>query len=298
MSYTIPFTDDSVKQEICGKKFVYGFRKVNDNVFYPKDEISFDDEKWRVEDGVLQLINEQNSVKDRINAVEVLKGVPCLSGEGSHAVDSARSVLYERKALGDSISIVVSSHKDYAEKTIPRLVRSLRRAGWKSDIVVVIAGTEDKDIVSGDFTTIAIPDSLGGFAGLQPVISGDLAVDTDYVLLLHDTMEALPDFIDRLSNIEAGVSYDFIQAHYEVGLWSADFLRGLKELEGFELNQGSVANLMSMFKGLFKLWRKGQEARPLKSKDVYGSGVRRSVQELPEIGFKKYLGSRASGGRP
>lgn len=309
MNFTIPFTEESVKAELCGRIFVQGLKQVGThrvNKIHESLELKSEDcpegLNWKVEDGCLYLLDEKDSVIAEINAVEVSNNQLFLSGEvyGMVGQKPARMLMYERRELGTDFFIVVSSHVDYEADTVPRLLRSLRKEGIPEDrIAVVVSGvTDEEEPIERNYHRIPVKDNLMGCTGLLPLLDGSLKTKMSYVLLLHDTCEAIPGFESKIKQTDVGLPYDLIESINEIGLWSMDFIRRLSEIQGFDAVKGPTYELYGSIKELCSLSCRGVMPKSLRSKDVYGTGVKREVKEILELSLKKYSGRKQTGGRP
>jgi len=299
--YTIPFTEKSVKEEICGRRMVEATKKASTSEVNAEREFVLEENAgWRIEGGVLCLVNERDSVVDEINCVEVAEGVTFLGGEALHR--PLRVIVYEREALGTDYRIVVSSHVGYEEKTISRLVRSLVREGGPEDcITIVVGGGEEEgqvEVTGKGYNRIEVKGNLMGLTGIIPLLDGRLEIPTGHVLMLHDTCEAIPGFRQRIESLDVGIPYDMVQGLMEIGLWSMNFIRRLGKMQGLTLEKVNPYNLFETLMSYRQFHRKVSNPNVLRSKDVYGAGVPRQVLELEDLGIKKYTGNAKSGGRP
>lgn len=296
MKYTIPF-DESIKDELSDSMAMSLRRKVSTN------EISapqpFEMPEFCTQNGVIGLLNEKGAVEYVIDSVKVTDNVCYLSGT-SYGIASkggpAEVLLFERKPLGDDFHIVISSHVDYVDVTLDRLLRSLRKEGISNDrITVAVAGCEET--CASDY--VSAPD-LGGCTGLAAVSNGSIEIDASYVLLLHDTCEVCHGFADAVSAVEVGLPFGFIgmgseNVASEMGFWSASLLQSLSpQVFDFALSQIPSAIWHTP---ICKMVTRLGQPKTLRKKDVYGTGTVRKVVELG-LPVKKFLGQSMTGGRP
>jgi hypothetical protein len=298
MTYKIPFTEKSVAKDITGKEMRLGYRKVGHHSVNKLTDFTLD--KHEVIDGVLYLLDERDSITHAVTAIEVENNALFFSGEvmGAHGRDGAvRMMLYEKKELGSDFLIAVSSHVDYEAKALPRLIRSLAREGISEDkVVVFVAGSDSSEITQEKgYTRFPVKDNYMGCTALSGLL--DMDIELSYALLLHDTCEVTSGFAEKVSKIDVGIPYDMISAQREIGFWSKAFLNRIKSLQGFRIPLSGYEVYNSLM-DLCRLSCNCSEVQGLRSKDVYGTGVRRQVQELVDIGVKKYSGSNMTGGRP
>ena len=310
MRYTIPFTKESVKKEICGRTMCLGTKLVAGHQVYPKKEIVLlsvpgdNGIPWRVENGALVLTDTQDSVTHCLDAIQIAgESTLFLSGDPLRETStkgSTRAVMYEKNSLGTAFQIVISSHVDYQELTLPRLLRSLAREGVPADrITVALGGKEgDSEVKDGILYMPVESTALAGCAALVPLLAGTLEPTMPYVLLMHDTCEAASGFGDAIKKVDVGLPFDLIQGTMEIGLWSSEFLKLLRDMPGLDLKKMSTSKIFSSIHELCRLSRNCPKPHLWGTKDVYGSGIKRQVYELEELGIKKYRASDTTGGRP
>ena len=304
----IPFTEEFVKGELCGRILVMGLRNVgepeitrlNDNLELSK-EPGDGKTSWRIEEGCLCLLSERDSVTDVFSGLEVIGGRVVIVGDTNTRARTkpCRLVLYEKQQLGTDFRVVISSHVDYETQTVPRIIRSLRREGIPDDcITVVVGGAKEEATIEEGYTKRYITDNLLGCTGLVPLLKGTLEVPTSYVLLLHDTCEAVSGFEEKVKSIDIGLPYDIIEASREIGLWSTDFIKKILSIDGFTTARVPLHEKFNNMKSLAGTICTLQEPKKMRAKDVYGTGTMRQVLDIESLGIKKYMGNKQSGGRP
>jgi len=294
---TFPFTHESVQEELCDRRLTLA-RNIKGNSYYrrmgsltlthPGD--------WDVDGGALLVLDQKDRVLHRLDGLEAGYGGCRIVGEDVTSASSkgfARVAIWPYEPLGTDFSVAVSSHVDYHEQTMPRLLKSLARAGVESgDVEVVVCGArkdpreEERDGVRFVF----VPWDMQGFAGLAAEGKGN-----KYVLLLHDTCSVDEGFAERVMAVDVGVPHDIILASNdnEIGLYSS-WLTGQLSLEdakpkGFMKRLRQIARSWSVMEGA---------RRSLGEKDVYGGGVKREVVAYDGLGVRKFFGVSESGGRP
>jgi hypothetical protein len=303
MSFKLPFTEKTFLKEVSGKQFRLGCKDVGGSRVSRLQDFSFDTDKWEIQDGVVNLLDDKDSVIHCIDSIEIKNGTVFLSGEamkehGRH--NSVRTVLYEKKELGSDFLVAIASHVDYEEKTLPRLIRSLDREGIPEDRVLVFIGgsqAEEPKTQEKGYIRIPVEGNYLGCTALSYLIS-DTEIEFDYVVVMHDTCEVTSGFAEKIASIDIGLPYDLIEGRFELGLWSKSFLEMLRGLDGFKLEGVGGYDIFGFIKGLSRLYRKCAEAKTLRSKDVYGTGINRAVLEFEDLGVKKYSGAKKTGGRP
>lgn len=301
MEYTMPFTTDSVKKEICGRTMVVGRRvgahaveKVKELVLLSVPRTK--DVHWEVVDGVLIVLDERMSPVYVVNSVEVANNKAFLSGEMPRS--ASRMVMYEKQNLETNFQIFVSSHATYEEVAVPRLIRSLVREGVPMEqVTVVVGGCEEEGlaVVEQGYTRVALVENLMGCTALSYLATQSFDMPADYALVLHDTCEVVPGFRQTISQLDVGLPYDLVEGMREISLWSKGFL---KRIAGTSCLAASPYEIFTMVNAMCRLNRKVGQPNLLRSRDVYGAGVKRDVLELPELGVRKFAGHAMTGGRP
>jgi hypothetical protein len=298
MAYKIPFTEKSVVKDIGGKPMRLGYRKVGHHSVNKLTDFTLDN--YEIIDGVLYLLDDRNSITHTVTSIEVENNSLFFSGEvmGAYGKDGAvRMMLYEKKELGTDFLVAISSHVDYENKTLPKLIRSLAREGISEErVVVFVAGSDSSEITQEKgYTRFPVKNNYMGCTSLSGLL--DLDIELDYAMLLHDTCEVTSGFAEKVSQIDVGIPYDVISAQREIGLWSKAFFDRIKSLQGFRLPESGYKVYDSLM-DLSRLSCNYNSAIHLRSKDVYGTGVRRKVFELVDFGIKKYSGEKMTGGKP
>ena len=153
--YTFPFTTDSILQQFDGKLTVYRNElpfseysrlcKItinNDFTVSGSPEIK----SWSLSEvglngGILFLLDEKEKPLYRIDSLEVTNGIVHAMGESLREAKSIYSKLVLSRHQVPDFRICISSHRNYCEQTIPRLMKSLKRVGLDNNVLVVIADT-------------------------------------------------------------------------------------------------------------------------------------------------------------
>ena len=299
MGYTLPFTRESVEAELGGRELVHN-RKIGNNLSFC-ESLQLPDERWRVDEGKLIIDDIRGVPAVTFNGLEVERDKVYLTGTDSRVAGRdarPQELLSEGEELGEDFHVVISSHVDYQE-AVPRLIRSLKRAGIPKDRITVVEGGKASARVEYDtHTKMGVDENLFGLTGLIPFITHGTVVREGFVLLLHDTCEVLSDFSQRADFVDVGLPYDFIGSGWnEIGLWSATFLSelSLNSVDLFSVKPGEV---LGMLMSCARMKCNGRQYQELRSKDVYGSGVERRVMESRDWGVKKFAGGKVTGGRP
>jgi len=295
--YEFPFTAESVRRDFPGK-VVFGDLK-SQNEFSFIGQVAFGEDgqtgdsvwRWHVKDGMLRLGDGLRRDILVFDGLCLVNGSVALSGRRCAILES-RVLLCRRVALVErGCGILVSTHVDYLETAVPRLLRSLTSAGVdKERITVVVAGAEEEQTIEG-VECVAVPDreDLWGYVGLLKASD-----DYPYWLLLHDTCEATQTFVDNLDNLDVGLNYDVVKMGPDgLGVYSWDFLKKFS----FDGNAIEVGRRLDMSSALCRVAVHGHEKVLTANKDVYGTGQRRKVVEHP-VGLRKFVRDFNAEARP
>jgi hypothetical protein len=302
---TFPFTADSVKAELCGRRLTLA-RHVMEKAQFKRQgsiELAADGIGWKVDGGALVVLDDRGRPIHRFDGVEVRYGCVYLDGESvseSSTRGFVRSVLYPYVALEQDFSVVVSSHVDYCELTIPRLRKSLLAAGMAKEKIAVVVCCERKDprdeVRDGTLHRFVSWD-LHGFSGLA--LGSEVVSDgrPPYVVLLHDTCSVDQDFISKVGAVDVGLPHDVILAAdgKEIGLWATRFILPQKPCDTWGSPTGLLGRLLDSARS-YSVMEGG--IRDLGEKDVYGGGKNRRVMAYDSLGIRKYVGMATSGGKP
>jgi len=295
---TFPFTYESVEKELCDRRLTLA-RSVMGHSYYRRvgSVVLKRPGSWDVDGGALVVLDRHRRVVHRFDGLETSYGECRVAGESVSEMGAegfVRSSMWPYESLGSEFSIVVSSHVDYRDVTVPRLLKTLRRSGLADDAVTVVVCGEKMDEgerqVDG-VRHVFVHWDMRGFAGLAAGTSG-----SDYALLLHDTCSVDMDFLERVGAVDVGMPHDVILASNdnEIGLYSKRVIGAFdmehETLKGFMRRRvQDVAISWTVMEG---------GVRTLAEKDVYGGGVKRIPVVYDGMGVRKFVGPRASGGRP
>jgi hypothetical protein len=299
MNYKLPFTAKRIS-ELAGADMVLGHRE--GNMVGGLENASFDNTE--LEDGQIYILDDRDTRTHLINSIEIENGTVFLGGDVMGKIGRSgniRLVAYERKELGPDFMVAVSSHVDYEEKTLPRLIRSLDREGVPEDrVIVFVAGVQPWEPMRSQergYVRVPVAENHMGCTALNSLLK-DEELKFEYVMLLHDTCEVMPGFVETVSKVDVGLPYDIICGHREIGLWSKSFIERLKKMDGLNFDAIPGYEIFKLVSELSKLQRRCPEPTYLRSKDVYGGGNKRQVMEVADLGVKKYVGMKKTGGRP
>jgi hypothetical protein len=246
--------------------------------------------------GQLMLTDQYGKVEYGIAGAETRNWSTYLVGEPyreASLAGFARCILYERKPL-KNFRICISSHKDYMADTMPRLSRSIARAGFPRDRIIIIVGgvgkNDQAETEAEGCKVVFIEDNFNGLTALSALPEDG---HEGRWLLLHDTCELMDDFQDRMAKLDVGLNFDRIVAHEDIGLYSSTFIH--RAVKSGVLNDRLP--LIALWHHCF-LWMELSPSRHVSTKDVYGTGTSRDVLYLDSIGVKKYRRARGAVAKP
>jgi len=224
--FEFPFTEESVKRRFVGKELIVAKNHIPSPVMEETARIILTDKPvgdghykveqsgtiktWRVSDGVLFLCGAREKNMFVFNGSEVMNASHYAVGESlceASLTGFMRVVLYPFRPITEvNLRVAISTHKDYHESTVDRLVKTLKRTGIKSeDILVVVAEGEGCDFAR-DAEYVCASRGRFGYTAIDHLPEG-----ADYWLLLNDTCEATADFGIQLKRVDIGIQYDVIR---------------------------------------------------------------------------------------
>lgn len=304
--FTIPFTHESIREQFCGKAIVMyrneltspKYRRIGGITLTEDGAVTGDGiDGWEAGGGILFLLN-QGQVKYRIDSLEVTNGVAHAMGEALHEAHSLYSKIVLSIKQPPQFSICISSHVDYYETTIPRLLKSLRRVGIAGETLIVVTDPAKRPeplpelpaFEGMDVTVKQVGINRHGFTALM-----ESHCQTPYWLLLHDTCEVVKAFPEGLADADVGLSPDFILLAdtMDLGFYSSLFIDAMKDT----MRNERPDKVRRRLKDSANIWVEGPDIQRLPAKDVYGGGTKREVHLL-DIGIKKYVQSKLDGAKP
>jgi hypothetical protein len=284
----IPFTQENIQAEFAGK--LLNVATVSSGKVCMIDEVST--ENWWIENGVIRIPTEDGTAI--INSLRVLNGKSFLYGQIEEGYN-CDCVVFETQKMGEDFQVFISTCTSYEDKTIPRLIRSLKRVGIGGERIVVVSGghKSNSQEEKGEYTYLQVEKDHLGLTAISALLRGDCDSTLKYVLLVHDTCEVTSDFSALAASVEVGLPFDFLDLidnsrnQTEFGFWSSDFICRLKE-KGYQIENTSTKSAANLLLRQANLVNSVASSRDLRKKDVYGTGSERRVVLYPEIGIKKY----------
>lgn len=196
------------------------------------------------------------------------------------------------------LSIAVSSHKSFYDKSLKELIPSLIVSGVpKEDIFVFIGGYNSYDILNNDYgvTMYTAPHNSFDFTSLVSIL--ELSLERDYWFSIHDTCKVGITFYSKLKKLAKPntiTKFTNQGRSMNMGVYSNEFLNQNKTKV---LRYKNVSNDLLGFKkrlvkeeDVFLKKSKGLCITPREVSeptDYYGNGVNRVVEYFPDLDFYK-----------
>jgi hypothetical protein len=283
----LPFKLTNIEK--LGELLVYKHDRVSDS----HKRVGVLDNDLEVDNGILWVLDDKGRPLYRVNGINTENGKTRMCGEDLRAKDTHDIVISPNKNI-DDFGICISSHIDYYEVTLPRLVKSIKNVGFKGSIVACVVDTSKrprplKDLGLNDVDVIQVRNNKYGFSSLL-----DIDKSHDYWLMLHDTCELTSDF--DVSGIDVGLNPDYILLSdgLDIGFYSHPFISRIKS----DIELLNPDKIKKFLRKSANVWIPSSgKAKSLPAKYVYGSGKKRNVL-LIDIGIKKYVQVQADGARP
>lgn len=200
-----------------------------------------------------------------------------------------------------SIEYIVSTHKDYYIKTLPKLLMSFKEAGVKaSSIHVFVGGSENKEENILGVRMTHVGHNSFDYTGFVEIAHN--GSDKSHLFFMHDTCSVGPEFQNLVSAMDGTelkvvspvTAFPFM---CNIGLVRTDYVKKLRiitnSMKGCSKSQavmleGQILTMTSKEKvGFFA----NSEALPRsdgKWEAVYRDGVRRTTEHYYSIDLYKY----------
>ena len=222
MKMVLPFDEKGVVENFGGRQVRF-YYYVTDRMtlrpdikgeFLDSHQIVFDDggdASWYIENG--HLVVDQGS-----RGSFVFDGYSCRCGEVF--VSGEAGIMALQKDRDAKFGVLISTNQKYRDKTLPIVVASVRKAGFKDeDIRIVSSGCNMKECaVDDEFDGIAVDRIMGSYKGSAGLGGAD---DTcTHWLLIHDTCELEPGILEKLRDLDLSLNPDFIPFMGDMGVFS------------------------------------------------------------------------------
>jgi len=292
----LPFSLQNVREQLVGRELILCSNLITQNSYYYSSAFTLKEDgttniglKWNVENDALRILSKTGQLLYSFAGIESKNGSLYAVGCEHLQVNSRsyhRVTLHLASAItaNKTFCIGISTHKNYYEKTVPKLVKSLLKQGFPASNIFPVAGGFDKKgiITLNDTTITCIPGNWHGFTVLQVFPAG-----FDYMLLMHDTTEVMDGFPEAVYGTDMGINWDISLAveNIEMGFYSADFVKRLTD-DIWKLPKHLRFEAILQQARMFAVY--GSTLTALGNRDVYGNGVRRTITEISGLGLKKY----------
>lgn len=193
---------------------------------------------WKCADSLI-IVDKSRKRRVEFSCVTSINGLPCFKGwfQGNAL---RKALMWPSVKLGESgrtFSIAVATYAGRYQRVVRRLLRSLEKHA--SDIPAYVCVADSKEpgphCAGKTVTVIGTQQNAREYTPLVMIASKNVSVESEYVLLLHDSCEVIDSFLETVSAIEVGLAFDAIYAlqgvdgkpHTNIGLYSTDFLLSL-----------------------------------------------------------------------
>lgn len=300
----LPFSKDNVFAHLVGHKLILTHNHLGKSRYDSPTPLTLNSDgttdigSWEVENDVLRLLGHTDQLMYAFNGLESKNGVIYAVGQNcmqANVHGHVRVVLSHFRELTDATwAIVVSSHKDYYEKTLPKLALSMQRSRIDFNKAIVIAEGFDKEetISHSGFKVQTATTRLNGFAAIKHAPAG-----VDYVFAIDDTVSIMETFAATLNSIDIGNNWDvnLIAPNTYMGVYSSKFLASLDPTV-WNLQE---SKLLDELKARARMWTfTGSQYLVKGTRDIYGYGVKRVVGEYTGVGLQKFSRVVKADGHP
>jgi hypothetical protein len=306
----LPFDDNGVKEDLVGKPVVLlkndsgspFFDVVLDTKLGSNGEVESIG-RWETQDGALRLLDKKGGLAYEFRGIETRNG--CVYAVGRNVLEMPidgmrRAILYPKVSAANGIGICVSSHVEYEEVALPKLLKSLELDGFDMKKVLVVVGGDKKHSKAFDtrfnVNVIRRKKNALGFTALCDI---EEFSSYPYWLLLHDTCDVVDGFTQNLSSIDVGLNPDMIlfrppQEAVEIAIYSSAFVRSINITSDIKPN----AYFLSLLGKARTIETLNVPMKKEPPKDIYGTGIKRETIVLQSLGIRKFRGRNMSGGKP
>lgn len=288
---SVLFNDDFLSQfgdlfkdiTFKGLKNLYDIINVNKQViflYYMSEYLRIEDNKENY--GIVKILHFNGLNKNWQNVREYLKNN--MLGVKKDIVSNT----------GSGIKFIISTHKNYQEKTLPSLLESMLELNNipPSYILVVSGGwDEEKKYVENGVNYCCVTHNSFDHTGLIYIVENN--IQCDYWFLLHDTCVLGPEFYTKLLKFDKKYDYVMVdgQGYLNIGLFSWKYLieiqRYIISLKNCNKKIATLSEKMYVYAG--DTTNFGDEWLIfIGYADVYKTGVFRNILYYPSIDIYKY----------
>jgi hypothetical protein len=291
MKFELPFREEMLK-EFTGKTMVVSRNFRNEPFFKKIWSIpvngggDFKNGHFEVVDNVLRLMS-QNGLFCDFTGLESKNGVVYATGNLALEDSNDRVILHEQKLLDiNDFGICISSHVTYADKTLPLLLGSIRKAKFDMNKIIAVVGgfKGSKEGKIEGARVIYMEDNGYGFSGLFEAIG-----DIPYWMMIHDTCEMERAFLDLVKGVDIGLAPDVVHLKSVSDDWMGFYSKSFLDRIIPEVKLQPKFSKMIIEKLAKVVVFVDGKTEELGMKDVYGIGNKRLVQRTP-VGIRKFKG--------
>ena len=306
----LPFDDNGVKEDLVGKPVVLLKNDSGSSFFDVVLETKLESNgevagigSWETQDGVLRLLDKKGGLAYEFRGLETRNGCVYVVGRNvlEMPIDGMRRAILYPKVSPVSIGVCVSSHVEYEEIALPKLLKSLELDGFDMKKVLVVVGGDKKDSKAFDtrfnVNVIRRKKNALGFIALCNVAE---FAESQYWLLLHDTCDVVEGFSQKILSVDVGLNPDIVlmgqpKEYSEIAIYSSAFIR---DHSGFTSDVKPVGYFPGMVAkaGTIEVLNVQMKKEP--PKDIYGTGIKRETIVFQNLGIRKFRGRSMSGGKP
>jgi len=307
----LPFDSDSVKEALVEKPVVL-LKNDDSSSFFDvvlETKLGSNGEvegigNWETQDGALRLLDKRGGLAYEFRGLETRNG--CVYAVGRNVLEmptngTRRVILYPKVSVASGIGICVSSHVEYEEIALPKLLKSLEFDGFDMKKVLVVVGGDKKDSKAFDTRfNVKIVRRKKNALGFTALCNVDEFAENQYWLLLHDTCDVVKGFTQNLSSVDVGLNPDMVligqpKEYSEIAIYSAAFIRDNSGFTSDVKPNGYFLGMVAKARTVMVLNIPMKKEPP---KDIYGTGIKRETIVLQSLGIRKFRGRNMSGGKP
>lgn len=192
------------------------------------------------------------------------------------------------------VKFVISTHKNYQDITLPKLLKSLVETNHicPDDILVVSGGWDERFVeIRGGVKYHCVDHNSFDHTGIVEVLESN--IHSQYWMIFHDTVEVGVNFFEKLKKFDINHEYTTICMYgaMNMGLARWDFLQESKNFILSLKNCGKERAFLSEYMFLRMSRSASFESdyeKVIGTGDVYGQGTTRTIRYFPDLDVYKY----------
>lgn len=203
--------------------------------------------------------------------------------------------------LKNTMQILISSHINYYQLTLPPLLASLSASGCPADAITVVVGgmISSGSMLSGSYDCNMIPFKENNWEYTALNWKAQQRQHTGSIFLLHDTCIVSPSFWNNVSNKEDELTKMVDGYSFNIGCYPIPNING----ESFILK--TITNKQEAIRRVDFIFNR----KPIKKSfgktriehglvDFYKTGILRWMEEFPDCGVTKFRANDLSTPHP